>query len=243
MRIIVIVLDGVGIGELPDAALYGDAGSNTLGNTCAALGNLRLPVLERLGLGCIEPLRGIEAVEAPEACYGKMAEKSPGKDSTSGHWELMGCVLDRPFPTYPNGFPETLVREFEALVDRRAIGNMPYSGTEILKLLGDEHVKTGALILYTSADSVFQIAAHEDVVPVEELYDICMKARELLTGEHAVARVIARPFIGTSGNYKRTVRRKDFSLVPLSDTMLDILKRGGSEVVAVGKVADLFGGR
>jgi phosphopentomutase len=243
MRIIVIVLDGVGIGELPDAALYGDVGSNTLGNTSRALGGLSLPALERLGLGCIESLDGVKAVAGPEACFGKMAEASPGKDSTSGHWELMGCVLDRPFPTYPDGFPETLVREFEALVGRRTIGNMPYSGTEILELLGDEHVRTGALILYTSADSVFQLAAHEDVVSVEELYAYCSSARKLLKGEHGVARVIARPFVGTSGDYKRTVGRKDFSLAPISDTMLDVLLRRGSEVLAVGKVADLFDGR
>ncbi|KPJ61100.1 MAG: phosphopentomutase [Latescibacteria bacterium DG_63] len=246
MRIIVIVLDGVGIGELPDAALYGDAGSDTLGNTCEAMGGLNLPALERLGLGSIASLKGVKAASSPEACYGKMAEKSPGKDSTSGHWELMGCVLDKPFPTYPEGFPQTLVREFESRTGRGVIGNMPYSGTEILKLLGDEHVKTGSLILYTSADSVFQLAAHEEVVPVEDLYACCRSARELLTGEHGVARVIARPFEGTRGNYKRTPRRKDFSLAPITDTILDILLRKGSkgsEVLSVGKVADLFAGR
>jgi phosphopentomutase len=243
MRVLVTVLDGVGIGELPDAALYGDAGSNTIGNTCKAMGGLSLPTLERLGLGRIEYLTGIRAVDDPLGCYGKMAEKSPGKDSTSGHWELMGCILDKAFPTYPEGFPEPVVRDFEQRTSRRVIGNMPYSGTEILKLLGDEHVRTGALILYTSADSVFQLAAHEEVIPVEELYSYCRTARELLTGEHGVARVIARPFEGTSGNYRRTSRRKDFSLPPVTDTMLDILARHGSEVLAVGKVADLFAGR
>lgn len=243
MRITVIVLDGVGIGELPDAALYGDAGSDTLGNTCESMGGLELPNLERLGLGCIEPLRGVKAVAEPAACYGKMAEKSPGKDSTSGHWELMGLVLDRPFPTYPDGFPEVLVREFEARTGRRAIGNMPYSGTEILRVLGDEHIKTGSLILYTSADSVFQLAAHESLVPVDELYEYCRIARELLVGEHGVARVIARPFEGESGSYRRTARRKDFSLPPFDDTILDALVRHGAGVLAIGKVADLFAGR
>lgn len=243
MRVIVIVLDGVGIGELPDAAAYGDVGSDTLGNIFRAEVGLSLPNLERMGLGCIESLRGLRPCSHPVAAFGKMAELSPGKDSTSGHWELMGLVLDRPFPTYPNGFPDALVREFEGRIGTRVIGNMPYSGTEILKLLGDEHVRTGRPIIYTSADSVFQIAAHEDVIPVQRLYDFCGTARELLTGEHGVARVIARPFEGQSGNYRRTARRKDFSLAPPGDTILDILERNGHETLAVGKVADLFAGR
>jgi phosphopentomutase len=243
MRIIVVVLDGVGIGELPDAALYGDAGSDTLGNTCQATGGLSLPNLERLGLGRIKELKGVRAAANPEASYGKMGEKSPGKDSTSGHWELMGLILHKPFPTYPHGFPASLVREFEARIGKRVLGNMPYSGTEIIKVLGDEHVRTGFPILYTSADSVFQLAAHEDVIPIEKLYDYCMKARELLTGEHGVARVIARPFAGESGNYRRTLKRKDFSLPPTGDTILDILEARGVEVLAIGKVADLFARR
>jgi len=243
MGIIVVVLDGVGIGELPDAALYGDAGSDTLGSTCQAMGGLSLPNLERLGLGCIKELKGVRAAARPEASYGKMGEKSPGKDSTSGHWELMGLVLREPFPTYPHGFPTDLVREFEARIGKHVLGNMPYSGTEIIKLLGDEHVRTGFPILYTSADSVFQLAAHENVIPIEELYDYCMKARELLTGEHGVARVIARPFAGESGHYQRTPRRRDFSLPPTGDTILDILEARDVEVLAIGKVADLFAGR
>ncbi|MCX5800207.1 MAG: phosphopentomutase [Candidatus Eisenbacteria bacterium] len=243
MRIIVIVLDGVGIGELPDAALYGDAGSDTLGNTCQAMGGLSLPNLERLGLGHLGNFKGVSAITNPEASYGKLEERSPGKDSTSGHWELMGVILERPFPTYPNGFPESVVREFETRIGRRVIGNMPYSGTEIIKLLGDEHVKTGCPILYTSADSVFQLAAHEDVIPVKQLYDYCIVARDFLIGEHGVARVIARPFSGKSGSYQRTTRRKDFSIPPTGDTILDILETKGVEVLAVGKVADLFAGR
>jgi phosphopentomutase len=243
MRIIVVILDGAGAGELPDARLYGDEGSNTLGNTAQAMGGLSLPALERLGLGRIIPLRGVSAVPSPEASFGRMAEKSPGKDSTSGHWELMGLVLERPFPTYPHGFPEDLVREFERAIGRRVLGNMPYSGTEILKLLGDEHVSTGRPIVYTSADSVFQIAAHEDVIPLQTLYDYCKIARKMLQGEHGVARVIARPFVGESGNYRRTARRKDFSMPPPGDTIPDILERTGHEVLAVGKVADLFARR
>ena len=243
MRIIVIILDGVGAGELPDARLYGDEGSNTLGNTALAMRGLSLPALERLGLGRIIPLAGVAPVSNPEAGFGRMAERSPGKDSISGHWELMGLVLEHPFPTYPHGFPDALVREFEEAIGRRVLGNMPYSGTEILKLLGDEHVATGKPILYTSADSVFQIAAHEDVIPVETLYEYCGMARKMLRGEHGVARVIARPFIGASGNYKRTARRKDFSMPPSGDTIPDILERTGHEVLAVGKVADLFAHR
>ncbi len=243
MRIIVIILDGVGVGELPDARLYGDEGSNTLGNTAAALNGLELPALERLGLGRVIPVQGVRMVPDPEASFGRMAEKSPGKDSISGHWELMGLVLTRPFPTYPNGFPDSLVRAFEEAIGRRVIGNMPYSGTEILKLLGDEHVASGRPILYTSADSVFQIAAHEDVIPVETLYEYCNVARQMLHGEHGVARVIARPFVGERGNYRRTARRKDFSMPPPGDTIPDIFQRKGYEVLAIGKVADLFAHR
>ncbi|MFH0777368.1 MAG: phosphopentomutase [Candidatus Eisenbacteria bacterium] len=243
MRIIVIILDGVGIGELPDAALYDDAGSNTLGNLCLASADLTLPVLESLGLGCIEPLKGIAAPAEPLGSYGKMAEKSPGKDSTSGHWELMGLVLERAFPTYPKGFPENLVREFESKIGRRVLGNMPYSGTEIIKVLGEKHLESGCPILYTSADSVFQVAAHEDVIPTEKLYDYCKIARELLKGEHGVARVIARPFAGERGRFERTSGRWDLSLPPTGETVLDILKARGLDVVAIGKVADLFAGR
>jgi len=243
MRIVVIVLDGVGIGELPDAAAYGDSGSDTLRNLCQVMGGLSLPNLEKLGLGRIKALRGIAPVSDPEASYGKLKERSPGKDSISGHWELMGIVLERPFPVYPNGFPPDIVREFEKRIGRRVLGNKAYSGTEIIRALGDEHVKTGFPILYTSADSVFQLAAHEDVVPVEKLYEYCILARDMLKGEHGVARVIARPFVGESGDYKRTTRRKDFSIQPTGETVLDILETHGIAVLGVGKVADLFAGR
>lgn len=242
-RAIVIVLDGVGIGEAPDAALYGDQGSHSLANTARAVGGLRLPALERLGLGRISPIEGVAAVQDPEGCYGKLRPRSPGKDSITGHWELMGVRLKKAFPTYPNGFPEDLIAQISEKAGREIIGNCPASGTEIIERLGPEHLRTGALIGYTSADSVFQVAAHESVVSRSELYRICEEARKLLTGENCVARVIARPFEGEPGSFRRTEGRRDFPLLPEEDTLLDRMSRGGWEVVTVGKIDEMFGGR
>lgn len=239
-RVIVIVLDSVGIGALPDAADYGDAGSHTLGNIARALSGLHLPYLQRLGLGNIERLEGISAEQAPEASYGKMAELSTGKDTTTGHWELMGLVLEDPFPTYPQGFPEEITTEFIRRTGRGMLGNIPASGTRIIEELGAEHIATGKPIVYTSADSVFQIAAHEEVIPIEELYKMCAQAREILQGKHAVGRVIARPFIGKPGNFSRTQRRKDFSRKPHLPTVLDRAKEKGYLVTFVGKIDNIF---
>jgi len=242
-KALIIVLDGVGIGALPDADKYGDEGSNTLGNLAAAVGGLALPNLARLGLGNIAPLAGVSPQAQPTGNFGKMAEASPGKDSTSGHWEMMGLVLEEPFPTYPHGFPRAVVAAFEQAIGRGTLGNIAASGTEIIKQLGDEHVKTGKPIIYTSADSVFQIAAHEDVIPLDGLYHICRLAREILSGPHAVGRVIARPFTGSSGNYVRTPHRKDFSLCPPGATLVDLLAAKGLKTVSVGKVDYLFAKR
>ncbi|MGI6081499.1 MAG: phosphopentomutase [Limnochordia bacterium] len=241
-RVIIIVLDSVGVGELPDSALYGDEGSNTLGNIARHV-DLRLPHLERLGLGNIIPIRGVGPVENPIGGYGKMAPVSPGKDTTTGHWEIAGVVLDRPFPTYPDGFPDTVIEAFTAATGCEILGNTVASGTEIINELGAEHIKTGRPIVYTSADSVFQIAAHEEVIPVEELYKICEAARSILQGPHGVARVIARPFVGTPGRFVRTAKRRDFSLAPPGATILDLLHTAGHEVWAVGKISDVFAGR
>ncbi|MER3501059.1 MAG: phosphopentomutase [Candidatus Fervidibacterota bacterium] len=242
-RAILLVMDGVGIGELPDAAQYNDEGSHTLGNVARAVGGLKLPTLQRLGLGNIEPLDGVPPVEKPQACYGKMRERSAGKDTTTGHWELAGIIRTNPFPTYPNGFPPDIIEAFERAIGRKVLGNKPASGTAIIEELGEEHLRTGFPIVYTSADSVFQIAAHEDIVPVETLYRWCEVAREILRGEHEVARVIARPFIGTPGNFRRTPRRRDFSVPPPYPTLLDALTGAGLTVVTVGKVDDIFAGR
>jgi phosphopentomutase len=239
-KALIVVLDGVGIGALPDAALYGDEGSNTLVNLAHAVGGLSLPNLERLGLGNISPIEGVRPQGAPLASYGRMAEASPGKDSTSGHWEMVGLVLDKPFPTYPHGFPPEVMTAFERAIGRGTLGNFAASGTEIIKQMGDEHVRTGKPIVYTSADSVFQIAAHEQVIPLEELYRFCRVARGILTGDHAVGRVIARPFVGTSGSYQRTPHRKDFSVCPPRRTLLDDLVGRGLRVTSVGKVDYLF---
>lgn len=241
-RVIIIVLDSVGVGELPDAADFGDAGSNTLGNIAARV-NLKLPIMARLGLGNIIPLKGIAPVGSPTAAYGKMASKSAGKDTTSGHWELAGLILEKPFPLYPHGFPPEIIEPFERAIGRKVLGNKPASGTVIIEELGAEHMRTGCPIVYTSADSVFQIAAHEDVIPVEELYRYCKIARRLLTGEHAVGRVIARPFIGEPGHFIRTDRRQDFSLEPPRPTLLDAVVNAGLQVMAVGKIKDIFAGR
>lgn len=242
-RVIIIILDSCGVGALPDAALYGDEGSNSIANTALAVGGINLPHLQRLGLGNIVPIRGVPPTSMPAASFGKMATLSSGKDSTVGHWELMGLITTRPFPIYPNGFPEEIIEKFKRLTGLEVLGNKAASGTEIIKELGEEHCRTGNPILYTSADSVFQLAAHEKIVPIEKLYQICQKAREIMTGEHGVARVIARPFIGEPGNFTRTARRKDFSLPPPADTLLDYLKGEGVEVTSIGKVSDLFAHR
>lgn len=242
-RAVVIVIDGVGVGALPDAASYGDEGADSLVNAARAVGGLRLPTLERMGLGNIAPIAGVAAVAAPSASWGRMAETSPGKDSTTGHWELMGCPVAEPFPLYPNGFPREVVECFEKAIGRAILGNKPASGTGIIEELGAEHMKTGRPIVYTSADSVFQVAAHEDVISVRELYRMCAAARRMLVPPHGVARVIARPFVGEPGSFERTRRRRDFSLPPPRDTLLDALAARGFEVVTVGKIHDLFAKR
>src|ERR671934_2044873 len=211
-RACVIVLDAVGVGELPDAAEFGDEGSDTLGNVARAVGGLDLPNLEALGLGNVEPLEGCPPQSGAPAVAGRLVERSKGKDTTAGHWELMGVVTPNPFPTYPQGFPHDVIDPFMHRTGRGVLGNKPASGTEIIQELGDEHQRTGKWIVYTSADSVFQVAAHEETIPLDELYDACRNAREILTGKHAVGRVIARPFVGAPGNYERTPNRHDFSL-------------------------------
>ncbi len=242
-RAVVIVLDGVGIGELPDADRFGDVGSNTLGNLAKAVGGLRVPNLEKMGLGNIAPLEGVSPQQHPLANYGKMGEKSPGKDSTTGHWEIAGCILDFAFPTYPNGFPPEVLEPFTRRIGRGVLGNKPASGTEIIKELGMEHLRTGKPIVYTSADSVFQIAAHEKVIPPEELYRMCEIAREILTGPHAVSRVIARPFVGDSPeNFTRTRGRRDFSLKPPCKLVQHCVQETGRPTVAIGKIDDLYAG-
>jgi len=242
-RIIIIVLDSAGVGELPDAGRYGDQGSSTIPHTAEAAGGLRVPTLERLGLGRIVPIRGVAPAAAPQGAFGKLAERSAGKDTTTGHWELMGVILERPFPTYPKGFPREIIAAFERAIGTKTLGNVAASGTEIIEQLGPEHERTGYPIVYTSADSVFQIAAHEDVVPVARLYEMCRAARDLLTGPHAVSRVIARPFVGRHGSYTRTDRRRDFSLPPVKTTVLDAAVEAGCEVIGIGKIPDVFAGR
>ncbi len=240
-----IILDGVGIGELPDAHLYGDEGSNTLANTADAVGGLYLPNLESLGFGNIGPIKGVKPSTSPRSSFGKMTEISKGKDSTTGHWEIAGLVLKNSFPTFPGGFPEKLLRKFCGITGSNGyLGNKAASGTAIIQELGSEHVRTGFPIVYTSADSVFQIAAHEDVIPLQELYDMCEKTRtEVCVDAFAVGRVIARPFVGTDGAFTRTTNRRDFSLQPLEPTLLDVLSDAGIETVSIGKVDDLFAGR
>jgi len=242
-RAAIIVLDGVGIGEAPDADSYGDRGSNTLGNLARAVGGFSLPHLEEAGLGRISALAGMRAEGGSTGAWGKMIPRSAGKDSTTGHWEMAGVHLERPFPTYPNGFPTEVVSAFEARVGRRTIGNIAASGTAVIEQFGPEHQKTGDLILYTSADSVFQLAAHEAVVPLDELYRVCLVAREMLVAPNDVSRVIARPFVGTPGAYNRTKNRRDFSIAPPSETLLDALAAAGVPRSGVGKVDDLFAGR
>lgn len=242
-RVVLIILDSVGAGELPDAADYGDVGSNTIKNIYKNIENFSLPNLEKLGLLNIDGFDDIKSSNLDfnfNGSVGKCDEKSKGKDTTTGHWEISGIILDNPFPVFSNGFPEKFIKEFESRVGRKTIGNYPASGTEIINVLGNEHVETGSLIVYTSADSVFQIACHEDVVPLEELYNICKIAREMLQGELGVGRVIARPFTGENNNYTRTKNRRDFSLLPTSDTMLDYIKNDNKEVYAIGKIEDIF---
>lgn len=241
-RIIWIVLDSVGIGELPDAADYGDTGRDTIGHIARSR-PLRLPHLTRLGLGNIKPLENIPPAPCPEGSYGKGTTVSPGKDTTTGHWEMAGIWLDQAFPVYPQGFPRTLIEEFERQIGRLTLGNTPASGTEIIKELGDEHVRTGFPIVYTSGDSVFQIAAHEDVVPIAELYRQCEIARKLLDGPHRVGRVIARPFTGPQGNYRRTERRHDYAVEPPRPMLLDVLADLKVPVFGVGKIHDIYNGR
>jgi phosphopentomutase len=242
-RAAIIVLDGLGIGATPDQAAYGDAGSDTLGNTARAVGGLRLPNLERLGLGLCRPIQGMARPPRPTAAHGVALPRSHGKDSTTGHWEICGVLLERPFPTYPKGFPAALLDEFARRTGRGWLGNKAASGTGIIAELGAEHQRSGKWIVYTSADSVFQVAAHEETVPLEELYRACGVAREMLTGEHAVSRVIARPFTGGPGAYERTSRRRDFSIPPVGTTLLDRLAEAGIARVGIGKVDDLFAGR
>ena len=243
-RVAIIVLDSVGIGELPDAAKYGDEGSNTLVNIKKEYPDFSVPNMAELGLGNIEgeDICLLGKTDSPKGCYAKMSEASNGKDTTTGHWEISGIVTENPFPTFTEtGFPKEVMDKFEKAIGRKTLGNISASGTAIINELGDKHVKTGYPIIYTSADSVFQIACHEDVIPVDELYKMCETAREILVGDYAVARVIARPFIGNgNGNYTRTERRKDFSLAPTSETILDLLKAEGKSVVAIGKIEDIF---
>lgn len=239
-RTILIVLDSVGIGEMPDSAKYGDVGSDTLGNVSKAVGGLKLPNMEKLGLGNIDGVKNITKCENPMGSFGKCAELSIGKDTVTGHWEIAGVVLEEPLNTYPEGFSEDIIKEFESKIGRKIIGNKVASGTEIIKELGEEHIKTGSPIVYTSADSVFQIAAHEDVIPLDELYNMCQIARKMFVGEKAVGRIIARPFIGEPGQFTRTSNRRDFALDPFDKTMLEYIKEKGISVMAVGKIEDIY---
>jgi phosphopentomutase len=241
-RVVVVVLDSVGIGELPDAALYGDQGSNTLGNTAAQV-SLVVPHLAAMGLSRLVTLNASAPATSPTAAFGRMAERSAGKDSVTGHWELMGIVLDRPFPTFPHGFPRGWMDEFEQRIGRQSIGNVVASGTAIIDELGPLHMETGYPIVYTSADSVFQIAAHEGIVPVPQLYKWCQAAYDIAVTGHGLGRVIARPFIGLPGSFQRTANRHDYAMPPIAETLLDGLTTAGHQVSAVGKVSDLFAGR
>src|ERR671921_20862 len=241
-RACVIVLDAVGAGELPDAAEYGDEGSNTLANVATAVGGPDLPALEALGLGNVEELQGCPPQPGAPAIAGRLAERSKGKDTTTGHWELMGVLTPTPFPTYPHGFPHDVIDPFMHRTGRGVLGNKAASGTEIIQELGEEHQRSGKWIVYTSADSVFQIAAHEETIPLEELFAACRAAREILTGKHAVGRVIARPFVGAPGLYERTPNRHDFSLEPRRPNYLSLVREAGMEVHGVGKISDIFAG-
>ena len=241
-RLFLIVLDSVGIGALPDACDFGDVGANTMGHISAS-DEFRIPSLLSLGLGNIEGLSYLGTKKEPLASYGRCAERSRGKDTTIGHWEIAGLISEEPLPTYPEGFPSDIIDAFEKATGRKTLCNKPYSGTDVINDFGEEHLRTGALIVYTSADSIFQIAAHEDIVPTETLYEYCRTARKLLCGKHSVGRVIARPFKGEVGSFVRTADRRDFSLEPYGMTMLDILKENGFDVIGVGKISDIFAGR
>lgn len=241
-RIFLIVLDSFGIGELEDAGKYGDSGTNTLLSVSSS-SFFAMPNMKKLGLFNIDGVDYLEDELQPSGAYARMKEASAGKDTTIGHWEIAGMISEKPLPTYPNGFPKEVIEALEKATQRGILCNLPYSGTKVIEDYGEEHMKTGKLIVYTSADSVLQIAAHEDIVPVEQLYEYCKMARKILVGEHGVGRVIARPFIGTKGAFERTSRRHDYSLVPPKDTVLDVLKAQGKDVIAIGKINDIFAGK
>lgn len=243
MRVFLIVLDSFGVGNAPDAAAFGDEGSNTF-KACYNFGKLNIPNMKKLGLFNIDGVDFGEREKEPLGAYARLVEESAGKDTTIGHWEIAGIISEKPLPVFPDGFPDEVIKEFERRTGRKTLCNKPYSGTEVIKDYGEEHMKTGALIVYTSADSVFQVAANENVVPVKKLYEYCEIARDILKGDYAVGRVIARPFVGTSPeNFARTSNRHDFSLLPPSKTMLDILKDNGKDVLSVGKIIDIFAGQ
>ncbi|OQY46736.1 MAG: phosphopentomutase [Anaerolineaceae bacterium 4572_78] len=239
-RVIVIVLDSVGCGDAPDAKDYGDEGTNTIGNIAKVIGGINLPNMQKMGLGNLTDIQGVPPTDNAIGAYGRLTEISVGKDTTTGHWELGGIHLEKSFPTYPDGFPADVIAEFEERIQRKTLGNYPASGTEIIKVLGEEHLKTGYPIVYTSGDSVFQIAAHVEVIPLDELYHFCELARALLINEHTVGRVIARPFTGKLGNFVRTEDRKDYSVLPPSDTILDAVSKAGLDMIGVGKIEDIF---
>jgi len=241
-KVILIILDSLGIGELPDAHLYGDEGSNTLGHLAEAVGGINVPNMAAVGLGWLGDFAGVERTADPSGAYGKMSCRSVGKDTTTGHWEMSGIILKRPFPVYPCGFPPEIIEAFEKKTGLQVLGNKAASGTEIIMELGEEHMRTGKPIVYTSADSVLQIAAHEEVIPVEKLYRLCKTAREIMTGEHAVGRIIARPFVGKPGSFKRTDRRHDFSQLPPVPNILTLLNDAGYMVLGIGKIKDIFSG-
>jgi phosphopentomutase len=243
VRILLLVCDSFGVGEAPDAAHYGDEGADTIGNTARAVGGLRAPNLAALGLGLLSEAPGLEPRADPGTAHGKMRERSAGKDTTTGHWEVAGLIVERPFPLYPEGFPSEVIEPFEREIGREVLGNRPASGTEIIAELGEEHVRTGKPIVYTSGDSVFQIATHKDVVPLDQLYDWCRLARGILDGEHRVGRVIARPFVGEPGGFTRTHERRDYSVEPFGPTYLDVIEASGLPVYGVGKIPDIFANR
>lgn len=243
MRVIVVVLDSLGVGDTPDAGAYGTRGSNTLAHVADWADGLEVPAMEKLGLGELCPSPGIQSPDSLLGSYGSMYELSNAIDSTTGHWEMMGVVVEEPFPTYPDGFPPEVIEPFTEAIGRKVLGNRPASGTKIIEELGREHIDSGNPIVYTSADSVFQVAAHEDVIPVEELYEICRTARGILTGDHAVGRVIARPFVGEPGSFDRTHRRKDFTVDPFGKTVLEDVYEAGYPVYSVGKINQIFSGR
>ena len=241
-RAILLVIDSGGVGEMPDADQYGDRGSDTIGHVASACGGLTLPTFQRLGLGNLHPVKGVDALSRPEGCFGRMLESSAGKDTITGHWEMAGIITQIPFLTFPNGFPPEIIEPFERAIGRKTIGNKPASGTEIIAELGEQHMQTGYPIVYTSADSVFQIACHEEIIPVEELYQLCQVARDLLVGPFLVGRVIARPFVGSPGAFTRTYRRHDFAFDPPGETMVSRVSASGRVVTGIGKIKDIYNG-